>query len=491
MNKALMGSILLSVCTFCFSQQTLIIKGKIPPLDSNALYRIQVGAFKIPANSENVSARLRKGGFYPTREYYKGFTRVFLSGIHAPDIRLVLNYIESLGFKEVWISQERSPYFSEMVVVRRGNSVLVNPDASTGSRRPRPSERTAVRPEDSTASPGPPLSESVVTDPRYYTLGIGQSKTIHIETIPDNLKALWTSRDPDIAAVDTAGKLTGIKSGSTVIKAGFNGSVIAIAVAVVPGAGPGAGIHYIPKNQETAVTVDENTRFTPRTTKLTDYKTEPTSRLAYRFVNSKDARGASGTNGGIDILSKGPDDTWMWTTYCQGGFFYDLNGFQHTMTDGVQRDSNGVVLTVEPSFVYIDGVPYLQLEHKLKNTGNRQVSRQRFGAGADIMIHNNDHAPITINDYGVLMTDINDDTIKSMNLRFIGKTGPGITPVSTLWIGAWEQGNHLNHVYDDGIAPGYAAGRDSAMAFSYQNITLNPGESKSFIVRFTLERNSN
>jgi hypothetical protein len=150
-----------------------------------------------------------------------------------------------------------------------------------------------------------------------------------------------------------------------------------------------------------------------------------------------------------------------------------------------------MVLTVEPSFVYINGVPYLQLEHELKNTGNKPVSRQRFGAGADIMIHTNDHAPITINEYGVLMTDIYDDTIKSMNLRFIGKTGPGITPVSTLWVGPWEQGNHLNHVYDEGIDPSYSTGKDSAMAFSYQNITLNPGESKSFIVRFTLARNSN
>ncbi|MDR0690448.1 MAG: Ig-like domain-containing protein [Spirochaetaceae bacterium] len=384
-----------------------------------------------------------------------------------------------------------------MVVVRPEDFVWVDPDDFTPNRKPRPSERAAARPnnfappnpDDRTAGRSPPLAESVVTDPYYYTLGIGQSKTIRIETIPNNLQALWTSRNPGIAAVDKTGKLTGIKSGSTVINARFNDSVIDIAVAVVPG--PYPDIHYIPKNQETYVTMDNNTRFTPRTTRLTDYKTEPTSRLAYRFVNPKDIRGASGTNGGIDILSRGPDDTWMWTTYCQGGFFYDLNGFQHIMTDGVQRDSNGVVLTVDPSFVYINGVPYLQLKHTLKNTGNRPVSRQRFGAGADIMIHTNDHAPITINDYGVLMTDINDDAIKSMNLRFIGKAGPGITPVSTLWIGPWEQGNHLNHVYDDGIAPGYSTGRDSAMAFSYQNIALNPGESKSFIVRFTLARNSN
>jgi hypothetical protein len=329
--------------------------------------------------------------------------------------------------------------------------------------------------------------ESGITDPYAYTLKMGQSKTVNIGEIPDNREARWTSDNPGIATVDNTGKLSGISSGSTVVRAKTDDSVVDISVAVVPD----ANIYYIPKDQETYVDMDRNTRVTPGTTMLTDYKTEPTSRLAYRFVNPKDAKGASGINGGIDVLSRGQDDTWMWTTYFQGGFFYDLNGVQHVMTDGVQRDPGGVVLTVDPSFVYVNGVPYLQLEHKLKNTGNKTVFRQRFGAGADIMVHNNDHAPITINDYGVLMTDTNDNTIESMNLKFAGKTGPGITPVSTLWIGPWEQGNHLNHVYENGIDPSYITGKDSAMAFSYQNITLKPGESKSFIVMLTLARNSN
>jgi hypothetical protein len=487
MNKVLMGFILLSVCTFCFAQQSLTIKGSIPRSDSNTLYRIQVGAFKIPANSEGALARLRNAGLYPAHEYYRDFTRVFLGGIHARDIRLVLKRIETIGFREVWISQDRNPPASEMVVVRPGNLAPAPPDDFAEFRFSPPAERPAAWTTDPAESRNPRLSESDIVDSLYYTLKIGESKTVETETIPDNRRALWTSYDPDIAAVDARGKITGIRSGSTVIEAEVDGSVIEVSVAVVPG----TTIYHVPKNQEIYVNMDRNTRVTPGTVRLAEYKTEPTSRLAYRFVNPKDARGASGINGGIDVLSKGPDDTWMWTTYSQGGFFYDLNGAQHKMTDGVQQDPNGVVLTVEPSFAYIDGVPYLQLEHKLKNTGNRPVSRQKFGAGADIMIHNNDHAPIAINDYGVLMTDINDDTIESMNLRLVGKTGPGITPVSTLWIGRWEQGNHLNHVYENGVDPAYFNGTDSAVAFSYQNISLKPGETKSFILRFTLARNSN
>jgi hypothetical protein len=88
------------------------------------------------------------------------------------------------------------------------------------------------------------------------------------------------------------------------------------------------------------------------------------------------------------------------------------------------------------------------------------------------------------------MTDTRDENIASLNLMFVGKTGQDITPVSSVWIGPWENGDHLGHIYDDGMSKYYYDGVDSAMAFSYQNITLNPGETKYYTVRFTLARNS-
>ncbi|MFP3091229.1 SPOR domain-containing protein [Treponema sp. TIM-1] len=526
MKKILISFVLLVIADFCFPQQNLKIIGRIPRPDSEKIYRIQLGSFKMPQNAETVSARLRHAGFNPVYENYRDFTRVLLTGIRAWNMLLVLKNIELLGFREAWITEDRSAVPSE--------GFLVNPDEYAHGKNTRPPRRRRETPDRSAAPPDrisaepeytpdrsvtPPNrisaepeytpdrsivppdevrvepypeeaaelpAKNVIIDPTYYTVMIGESKTIRLDTLPD-WGVVWSSQDPGIATVDDTGKITGIDTGSTVVEADDGETVMGISVTVVPA----SNIHYVPKEQETFVKTDENTLMTPGTTGLAEYRTEPTARLAYRFVNPGDSRGASGINGGIDVLGKGKDDRWMWTTYYQGGFFYDLNGVQHVMTNGVQQSRSGIELRVEPSFVYIDGVSYLQLKHTLKNITQTVISGQRFGAGADIMIHNNDHASVTGDEYGLVMSDASDEEISSLNLMFVGKTGEDTTPVSTLWIGRWDRGDYLKHIYDDGVDPQYYEGADSAMAFSFQNITLLPDESKEFIVRFTLARNSN
>jgi hypothetical protein len=285
--------------------------------------------------------------------------------------------------------------------------------------------------------------------------------------------------------VDQTGKVAGIRNGSALITARYNGNSKTVDVAVVPT----YDFYDVPETDVSKVSYTENT--TPETRNLIEYNTEPTYRLAYRFKNPNENHGASGRNGGIDILGKGRGNRWMWTSYYQGGFLYDLNGVQGAMTNGVQSGDNGVRLTVAPSFVYDEGVAYLQLTHKLENTSSVTVRGQRFGASSDVMIDNNDHAPLTINSYGVLMTDAQDSEIANLNLRFICKTGNNISPASTVWIGNWGGGEHRQHIYDNGVSRDYRIGVDSAMAFSYSDITLDAGEVKYYIVRFTLARNSN
>jgi hypothetical protein len=397
MNKLVICFVLLVTGTLCFAQQSLVIIGKIPEADTN-LYRIQVGAFKIPVNAENTLNRLKNAGYEPAREQYQGFTRVFLGKIPSRNIRQILGHIETLGFKEVWISPDRRPYASERVII-------VPPPAA----------------------PSPERRET-----------------------GDNV---WPPDNPDV--VNPWIRFRPVKQPPERSSSG--------------------------KRQEN-LSAGENA--TPGTVGLAEYKTDQTSRLAYRFVNPRDGVGI----GGIDILGKGQNDIWMWTTYGQRGFSYNINGNYEGMTDGVLRSPNGLELTVEPSFVYIDGMSCLQLEHKLKNTGRVPVSGQKFSAGADIMLHNNDHVPIALNEYGLVIADVYDDAIADTELKFIGKTGQDITPVNTLRIGPWAQGNYLRHLYDNGVSPGYLTGSDSTMAFSYQNITLGPGETKSFIVRFTLAK---
>jgi hypothetical protein len=438
MNKMVMGCILLFVCTVCFSQQKLKISGRVPPADSPLSYRIQVGSFRLPANAERTFNGLRRAGFDPAYEQYRNFTRVFLRGIRAARIRNVLRTIESLGFTEAWITEDRSSA----------------------------------------------LSERILTEPRGYTITAGDSILIRLEETLQGV--VWSSGDPGVAEVDEDGQLFGITPGSTVIEARYPGTVMRIPVTVVPA----SNIQSLPRDKESFIVVDENTRATPGSAFLAEYKTEPSSRLAYRFVNPGESRGASGIPGGVDIIGKGKDDTWMWTTYYQGGFFYDLNGLHRGMVNGILRSPDDMELAVEPSFVYIDGAPYLQLNHRLTNHGSATVTGQKFGAGADIMIHTNDHAPITLGEDYLRMTDSNDPDIETLSLVFIGNAGNGAQPVSSLWVGRWERGEHLKHIYDHGMDSAYSDGVDSAMAFSFQDITLLPGESKNFVVLFALIQNN-
>jgi len=204
-----------------------------------------------------------------------------------------------------------------------------------------------------------------------------------------------------------------------------------------------------------------------------NYIAEPTTQLAYCFKNN-----------GIDFLAYYVDPTnssnrgWVRTTFTFGGWRYDLNGVNGQMSNGVQTSGN-VKLELKPEFVYDNGIPYLQIIHTLTNTGSTRVTGQKFGASADIMIFGNDRAPLTYLDYGALMTD--KAVSPSIKFRFVCQNVQGVDNVSTLWLGTY--GSERSHVYDDSRVN--ITNADSAMNFSYQNIDLNPGESKTFVVRFT------
>jgi len=214
---------------------------------------------------------------------------------------------------------------------------------------------------------------------------------------------------------------------------------------------------------------------------LTEYTTETDFNLAYRFNNKGEIKGASGSNGGIDILCKGLNGEWLWTTYNQGGWFYDLNGVKREMVNGWQEDTdNGVELTIIPEFIYYEGFQYLQLRHVLYNPNVFAVTGQRFGASADVMIHRNDYASVEHKYYGAYISD--SQAAPSFGLMFICLAEDDITPVDTLWIGEYYNGAHLDHIYEDRrIDVPYS---DSAIGFSYQNIDLGPFQAKEFIIRF-------
>jgi hypothetical protein len=299
----------------------------------------------------------------------------------------------------------------------------------------------------------------------------------------------FTSLTPTIATVDSTGRVRGILWGNARIEVSQGGTLIGIVnIFVVPPIPPGQPIYRVPNTRVVPISVDTySSLYSGSVSDFDNYQTEPTYRLAWNWRNPGDYLGASGTNGGIDILGKTDRDMWGRTTYGFGGWFYNVNGVDAQMTNGVQTSPNGVTLTLEPSFLYDNGVPYLEIKHKLKNTSAAVVTGQKFGASVDVMIDRNDHAPLKYLPYGALMTNAASDNVPpNAKLRLIAQNMAGVTDVDTLWLGKWSGGDHKNHVYDD--ERGDVTGVDSAMAFSYQNITLTAGETKEYVVRFSLAR---
>jgi hypothetical protein len=218
-----------------------------------------------------------------------------------------------------------------------------------------------------------------------------------------------------------------------------------------------------------------------------NYTSEPSYQLAWNWRNPSQSYGLSGTPCGIDVLAYFVDPVvtdrrgWVRTTYGFGGWHYDLNGQTNTMTNGVQVNDD-VKLELKPEFVYDKGVPYLQITHTLTNTGDSKLTGQKFGASADVMLFNMDSAPLTYLPYGALMTNGYGTTyLPTMKIRLVCQGLPGVNNASTIWMGTY--GGERNYVYEDQRED--ISGTDTALNFSYQDISLNPGESKKFVMRFT------
>ncbi|MDR2476571.1 MAG: SPOR domain-containing protein [Treponema sp.] len=441
MRRFLFFISLLFFPVLCFAQKDTPAKiiGKIPALESKKLYQIQVGAFKNIQNAERAFAKLKSVSFNPIYDNHLDFTRVIITGISARDIESCLNKIKPLGFGEIWIKED--------------------------------STRLPI----STAA----LPAAALTEIGFCTIKIGATKNVADLARNKNI-VQWLSSTPSSFTVNANGDVSGVKIGNGFISINEHEY---ISIAVVPAENfyivPASQSALLPPNSRTGIDVSKD---------VTEYRTEPTFRLAYRFNNKGEDKGASGKNGGVDILARGENYKWLWTTFYQGGWFYDLNGNMREMINGYQKDkAAGIELMVKPEFVYDNDVPYLQLKHLLHNMNNFTVTDQRFGASADVMIHDNDNASLLYKPYGAYMTD--SESNPTIELMFIGLSGDGITPVDTLWLGRWGSGTHLDYIYDDARID--VIGHDTAIGFSYKNIELKADESKEFIIRFTLARREN
>jgi hypothetical protein len=345
-------------------------------------------------------------------------------------------------------------------------------------------------------------------NPNLVTARTGGQVTVGIppELLEDtqNIRAAGDAAfeclDPDVATIisqnGTTCDLKGLKLGNARIKVTVGARSATVTVAVAPD----QTYYALPAAQEVRIggVTSRNWRAQWYASSLPadfdNFKTEPTYRLAWNWRNPGQNFGASGTPCGLDILGYYVDpgistqQQWVRTSFGFGGWFYDLNGTTNAMEDGVQTGANGVKLELAPSFVYDNGVPYIQIIHKLTNTSGVAVGGQKFGASMDAMMFNRDDAALTALPYGALMTNGYTSSgipyAPTIKLRLVCQNMAGVNDVDTLWLGEWASGGHRTHIYED--QRGEVTDEDSALSFSYQNIDLAAGQTKEFTVRFTL-----
>jgi rare lipoprotein A len=87
--------------------RTAASPSNLPPTGTNKRYRIQVGAFKVVQNAVNVIDTLKSIGLNPAYEKNGDLYRVVLAGINADDVQSTVEKLNSAGFREALIREER------------------------------------------------------------------------------------------------------------------------------------------------------------------------------------------------------------------------------------------------------------------------------------------------------------------------------------------------------------------------------------------------
>jgi cell division septation protein DedD len=78
----------------------------MPDPNSNAVYRVQVGAYANRNIAREAFDRLRAAGFSPAYEPHNNLHRVVVSGVRAADIPQVARRLGAAGFPSAWIRKE-------------------------------------------------------------------------------------------------------------------------------------------------------------------------------------------------------------------------------------------------------------------------------------------------------------------------------------------------------------------------------------------------
>ena len=176
---------------------------------------------------------------------------------------------------------------------------------------------------------------------------------------------------------------------------------------------------------------------------------------------------------GFDVQGLDTEGNDIQTTYQNYGFFTYLQvgdnekvrAFNGSFMFGKVETIQGVELSITPSFTSNGKGVYIT--YSLYN-GNEEAVDVKLGSCGDTAISGNDQNTVELTDGGVKMST------GDVTLHLI----PGNANFTTTWVGCYLYGSmYYDHVFENGIGPGYSDGKDSAMCWSW-SLHLEPGENK-------------
>ena len=184
--------------------------------------------------------------------------------------------------------------------------------------------------------------------------------------------------------------------------------------------------------------------------------------------------GYSYTDKGIDVKGKDGNGNWIQSTYSTDGWpmaYGNTTQVIHSSPAAKSVYGGDIHAWVVPE-ISDDGY-FVKVKYFIRNVTNDEITYFQFGASADVQIGSKDNAPIRKTEYGL---ELSDDTNTFALLLNEGYTE---TPVTTKWFGHYSDA--ASNVYNN-IDSESLSGKDSGAAYSWQNITLAPGEIKSYEV---------
>lgn len=154
----------------------------------------------------------------------------------------------------------------------------------------------------------------------------------------------------------------------------------------------------------------------------------------------------------------------FWTTFMDKGYrsWIEVDGTSREGTGGQLRD--GLTYDITPSLVY--GGRYVKITYTVVNTGSKTYTF-RVGSSADVMIDNNDRAPVVgLTGGGGLVMSGSPKNKYTFNL---------VAPsADTLWYGYWRTAG--KNVFNDREDKTSVYDKDSGMAWSWKDEVIKPGQ---------------